>query len=145
MADDAVVKLACLQEGEWFGADDAFCWMSGAEQSSALNRRGQSREHAHIEVQVDPGGGRGTVNDISIGGVLIYTDNPLTVGTSLNLTLLTDRGMVRAVGVVRWVAKGAMHDIYHNRLGMGVQFLWVEIGLRAVLEHTLCYPAAHFR
>lgn len=141
MSSDKPVELTGLAEGEWFGAeDDTGLWMTGVEHQRSANRRAQDREHAHIEVMVDPGGSQCTISDISIGGVLIYTEHPLPFDTRVKLLLQTGHGVVRAEGVVRWTAKGTMRDLYTNRLGMGVQFLWVEIGLREVLEQTLQAP-----
>jgi uncharacterized protein (TIGR02266 family) len=61
--------------------------------------------------------------NLSIGGIFIQTDEPLTEGTRFRLefTLPGDERAISAVGVVCWVA--APEQVRGNRVpGMGISF-----------------------
>ncbi len=136
MGDDD--KLRGLGKEEWFGDEEAeVFFVPGTGLSSRADRRGADRRRVHVEVRVEPGGRPGAVGDLSVGGVLVYCDVPAPPGSEVALTLLTEAGPARARGVVRWASRAGKRDALEERSGMGIQFLWVSLAMKGILDEAL--------
>jgi hypothetical protein len=132
MSDD---ELEGLADGEWFsdGADDNY-WTCGTGHVDMSERReAGERQHVQIKVKVEPGALYGTVNDISLGGVLVYTNPPLPQGSYAELTLQTDRGTAKVGGIVRWRLRGSPDNSPDGRMGMGIEFIWMSLQMRTLM------------
>ncbi len=141
MTEDKFDNDHCLKEDEWFSdVSDEHYWMSGID-AQPVDRRDECREHVNIDVKINPGGRLCKINDISIGGVLIFTEQPLVTGQLIKMNLFTDYGTHMAFGVVRWQAKGKESSLNVEKTGMGVQFLWVSLGMKELLTHALYHPS----
>jgi hypothetical protein len=70
----------------------------------------------------------GVTSDLSMGGCFVCTSKPLAVGCRLRLTLRRKEQAVQALAVVR---------IFKPRVGMGLEFLDVEVRHQSTLERWL--------
>ncbi|HYQ80768.1 MAG TPA: TIGR02266 family protein, partial [Anaeromyxobacteraceae bacterium] len=79
------------------------------------------------------------VTNVSRGGIFIRTRDPKPVGTMLNLELRLAGGeaVVRARGVVRWVAKEDHSTSPPTAPGMGVQFLALDEASKQVVDRIV--------
>ncbi len=129
-------KLESLAPDEWFsdGSDEQY-WTSGIGQVMRSERRvAGERHHVQVKVTVEPGSLGGTVDDISLGGALVYVYPPLAQGTYVELTLQTDRGMAKVGGVVRWRLKRSADSSPSHRVGMGIEFTWISLQMKELLS-----------
>lgn len=129
-------KLEGLAPGEWFsdGTDEQY-WASGTGQLDNCDRRlGGERHHVQIKVMVEPGSLGGIVNNISLGGALVYIHPPLAQGSFVELTLQTDNGTAKVGGVVRWRLKKAADSSLGNREGMGIEFTWMSLQMKDLIK-----------
>jgi hypothetical protein len=127
-----VITLPRFDRGELHPSE----WLSSGVDESLLDeylyrpnrkrpgKRGEHRGEVNCPVHVEPGGIRGTVRDLSAGGLFLHTHTPFSEvpGSPVRLTLSTSNGPIRAEGVVRWVERGRGADRYESRVGMGVEF-----------------------
>jgi hypothetical protein len=95
-------------------------------------------------VHVDPGGIRGTVRDLSAGGLSLHTHTPFSQvpGSPVCLTLSTSSGPIWAEGVVRRVERGGGRDRYPSRMGMGIEFSKASRELQAYVRRDVPAPSA---
>jgi len=79
--------------------------------------------------------------NISRGGVFIRTRDPKPVGTQVNLELRLAGGelVVRARGVVRWIAEENLSARPPAAPGMGIQFLALDDASRLVIERIVTH------
>jgi len=70
----------------------------------------------------------GVTSDLSIGGVLVCTSNPLPCNTPVRITLTRKDQKVEALGMIR---------VVKPRVGMGVEFIDVESPYDEVLRRWL--------
>lgn len=134
MPGGRVPRLEGLSGNEWF-ASGGVCEFSCAPEGvvASVERRRAQRSRAHLEVRIHPGGRPGSIQDISQGGVFLVTEQLAPVGTLVELEIATEWGNVHARGVVRWMRTAFQHDIYQNRISMGLEFVWVDTGLRGLM------------
>lgn len=128
-------QLKGLGDGEWFseqGVDDF--WVSGVEETNWAERRVDRRSPTVVRVRIDPGGRAATAADISIGGMLVNTHQPLPQGQPVTLMIDSPMGTLESRGVVRWMAKSHVCDATVGRLCMGVQFTWLSLGMGRLLR-----------
>lgn len=109
----------------WFGA------APGREE-----RRRGVREPVRFFVSVEPGSLRGTTKDLSPGGVQVHVPAFHRPGSPVLLVLDTDRGPVRAEGIVRWVGGLGAADRAGTFVGLGVQFDETPEGLLRWLRRS---------
>jgi len=129
-----------LGEDEWFSdSEDNQLWLYASDLGTPLDRRkGGTRRHIRINTVIAPGQTRAFTGDISISGMLIYSPVPLRVGEVVELTIQTDSGRAYAGGVVRWSHKPHFsQNMLEDTANMGVQFTWVSLKLRNLLEECL--------
>jgi molecular chaperone DnaK len=79
--------------------------------------------------------------NLSRGGVFIRTRDPKPVGTQVDLELRLSQGdvVVRARGVVRWVAEEDLASRPPAAPGMGIQFLALDEASRQVVERIVTH------
>lgn len=97
------------------------------------NRRAV-RESVHCLVLLEPGGIRGTLENLSTGGLFLHASRLRPPGSRVRLLLSTAQGPMAAEGVVRWVKKGGSGDRFRPAAGMGIEFTRVSAELRAFLS-----------
>lgn len=131
MADE----LKGLGAEEWFsepGVDEF--WVSGIDETNWAERRMDQRSPTVVRVRIDPGGRAANAADISIGGILVNTHQPLPQGQTVTLMIDSSAGTLESRGVVRWMAKSHLCDETAGRLCMGVQFTWLSLGMGRLLR-----------
>ncbi len=87
-----------------------------------------------------PDQGEGVIENVSLGGIFLHTEEPLPEGTEVDLEFDVGEGnrfeSVRARGVVKW------NRTKFPPFGMGVEFTNFDSG-RQALEHWLKLMAQH--
>jgi uncharacterized protein (TIGR02266 family) len=107
------------------------------------NRRNTDRVPFKIKVEYVSGGTTVTeeAQDVSLKGMFIRTDTPLSVGDPLvvSLSLPESTATLTLPTRVKWVS--AFGSLEHPRPGMGVEFTGLDDRRRRALE-TLLKPAS---
>jgi hypothetical protein len=136
-----------LDPNDWLsgGADDALL----EEYLNRLNRkrpekRREHRDQVNCPVHVDPGAIRGTVRDLSAGGLFLHTHTSFSHGprSLVRLTLSTSNGPKQVRGVVHRVERGRSADRYQSRVRMGVEFNEPSGELKDYMSRDVPAPSA---
>jgi len=114
---------------------------NGEAHGASGNARGNDRLPVDCLALLDPGAIRGTLQNISPGGLFLQTDTLHPPGRPVRLIISTAHGPAKAQGVVRWVR---MDTLSGEASGMGIEFTKVTQELRAFLSARLgcALPAA---
>ena len=96
--------------------------------------RGKDRLPIDCLALLEPGAIRGTLQNISPGGVFLETDKLHRPGRSVSLIVSTAHGPAKAQGVVRWVQVDTLSGA---AAGMGIEFTEVTEELQSYLSTRL--------
>ncbi|MDF1552044.1 MAG: PilZ domain-containing protein [Deferrisomatales bacterium] len=127
------------------GERDWWAWEPSTPQpeaTRALRRqgvadaRGKDRLPVDCLALLDPGAIRGTLQNISPGGVFLQTDKLHVPGQSVRLIVSTAHGPAKAQGVVRWVRADTLSGA---EAGMGIEFTEIAEELQSYLSARLGY------
>lgn len=103
---------------------------------SAANVRQHRRVDLHVEITLESESNfyAGVSNNVSEGGVFVFTHAAPPVGATVTLSLgLPNAGRFALAGVVRWVRDD---DVCHGSLpGCGIQWLELPTAARIAIEH----------
>lgn len=133
---DEQVKIEGLGEDEWFSdPDEPVCWLKGVEECGGANRRICERHRVYMKVLVDPGGKPGAAGDLSMGGMLVFTEIPLDKGVRVELSISTEEGIQHASGIVCWATRKCVGSLgYEGRQCMGIKFTWMTMGMGRIFK-----------
>jgi hypothetical protein len=137
MADMDDKNCDSLGQDEWFGdstPEDTDYWLTAvAEKATGAERRQDMRTRVNIAARVSPGARGAIAGDLSLTGILLYSDAPLSPSSHVTLSLHTLCGLAEAKGVIRWVSKNNTSDYYHSKHCMGIEFTWVSLVMKELL------------
>ena len=148
MAPDAASQEAEERDGQIDltgrqGEQDWWAWepsTSGQALTKKLcheeseDNRGNDRLPVDCLALLDPGAIRGTLQNISPGGLFLQADKLHTAGQSVSLIVSTAHGPAKAQGVVRWIQTDTLSG---GEAGMGIEFTEVTEELQSFLSTRL--------